>query len=666
MSQLPTSQLPISESHPRTPQSTDDDAPSWRARLRRHPLRTGFGLLALAVLALILLWDWNWFKGPIERQVEARTGRRLEIAGNLDVDLGRVPVIRADGLSFANAPWARRPLMASAQRLELAIELWPLLKGEVRIPEIRLRQPRLNLQSDAKHGGNWKFERGGDGELPVFRRIWIDDGRMEFLDPAGKTDLNLSVASRAGQRADAAPPVQVEGSGRWKGNPFMLQGRAESPLELQHAQRPYRLDLRASAGATRAHARGEVVDPFHLRDFELRLALAGKNLADLYPLLGLAIPDTPPYALDGRLSREGANWRYRRFSGRVGDSDLSGDASVATGGPRPYLRADLVSRRLDFDDLAGFVGAPPQTGRGESINPELAAENARLQASPKLLPDTPYRLDKLRAMDADVRLRANRINAPGWPLDDMQAHLLLENGLLRLAPLNFGVADGEIRSSIVMDARQAPIRTRADIDARGLTLAKLLPKVKLASDAVGKVGGRIALNGQGNSIARMLGSSDGEVAVGMGPGQISNLLMEFTGLDLAEILKFKLTRDRKIPIRCAFGDFAVADGVMTARALAFDTSDTLLVGKGTIDLAQEKLDLTIRARPKDRSLLALRTPLYLGGSFKQPSARPDFGRLGLRGAAALALGSIAPPAALLATLELGPGKDASCAGHAAK
>jgi uncharacterized protein involved in outer membrane biogenesis len=266
-------------------------------------------------------------------------------------------------------------------------------------------------------------------------------------------------------------------------------------------------------------------------------------------------------------------------------------------------------------------------------------------------------------MDADVKLKAARINAPGWPLEDMQAHLLLENGLLKLDPLNFGVADGDIRSVVSMDARRSPIRTRADITARKLTLAKLLPKVKLAEDAVGKVGGRIALTGNGNSIASMLATSDGDVAVGMGQGQISNLLMEFAGLDLAEILKFKLTHDRKIPIRCAFGDFAVADGVMTARSLAFDTSDTILVGSGTIDLGDERLDLLIRPRPKDRSLLALRTPLTVTGSFKQPNARPDFKRLGLRGAVAVALGSIAPPAALLATIELGPGKDAGCAAH---
>lgn len=646
----PSSAVPQSPAAPR------------RAWWRRHPWLSALAALAVAVAALVALWDWNWFKGPVERQVEARTGRRLEIGGDLDVDLGRVAVIRADALSFANAPWARQPLMASAQRLELAIELWPLLKGEVRIPDIRLTQARVYLQRDREHGGNWVFGDGG-GKLPTFRRVWIDDGQLEFLDPAGKTDIRAEIASRAPRREDAAPPVEIQGKGRWKNNPFTVQGRAESPLELRDAQRPYRLDLRAAAGATRAHARGELVDPFHLRDFDLQFALSGKNLADLYPLIGVAIPPTPPYALDGRLRRDDALWRYDGFTGKVGDSDLAGDASVDTAGKRPYLRADLVSKRLDFDDLAGFVGAAPQGGRGESTNPELAAQHARQDASARLLPDTPYRLDKLRSMDADVKLKAARIEAPGWPLDDMQARLLLEDGLLKLDPLNFGVADGDIRSTILMDARAPTLRTRADIRAQRLTLAKLMPTVKLGQDAIGRIGGRIALTGTGNSIARMLGDSDGSVAVGMGQGQISNLLMEFTGIDVAEILKFKLTGDHKIPIRCGFGDFAVADGVMTAKSLAFDTSDTVLIGSGTIDLRQEKLDLVIRPQPKDRSLLALRTPLLVTGTFKQPNARPDYKRLSLRGAAALALGAIAPPAALLATLELGPGKDTGCAGH---
>lgn len=161
-------------------------------------------------------------------------------------------------------------------------------------------------------------------------------------------------------------------------------------------------------------------------------------------------------------------------------------------------------------------------------------------------------------------------------------------------------------------------------------------------------------------------SANGDIALGMGRGQISNLLMEYAGLDIYEVLKFLIIGDRLVPIRCAFGDFAVKDGVMTARALAFDTTDTIIVGEGSISLRDETLDLRLRPRPKDRSLLSLRSPLVATGTFKDPSFRPDFARMGLRGALALALGSIAPPAALLATLELGPGEDSGCGGQYAK
>jgi uncharacterized protein involved in outer membrane biogenesis len=504
---------------------------------------------------------------------------------------------------------------------------------------------------------------------PQFSQLWIDGGKLTFMDAANKTDIAADVTSKLAPGA-VASSVALDGGGHWKGSQFRVNGTAESPLALRERQRPYRIDLRASAGDTHAHARGSLVDPVLLRDFDLQLALAGQDMADLYPLLGIVTPNTPPYKLDGRLTREISagqhTWHYDNFHGVVGDSDLAGDASLKVGGPRPFLRANLASKRLDFDDLAGFVNKAPHTGDGESTNAQLAARAANDDARPRLLPDRPYELEKLRAMDAEVQYKAHRIDAPKWPLDNMDTHLRLDNGLLQMQPLNFGVAGGQVRSVVRMDARENPIRTRAQIDARGLNLRELIPDVKLAQDAIGRIGGHVTLTGSGNSIALMLGSSDGDVAIGMGRGQISNLLMELAGIDIAEALKFLVEGDRKVPIRCAFGDFGVSNGVMTTRSMAFDTTDTIIVGEGTVSLRDETLHLKLRPRPKDRSLLALRSPLWIDGTFKDPGFHPDYGRVGLRGAVALVLGNIVPPAALLATLELGPGKDAACGGRYAR
>lgn len=645
--------------------------PRWRLR---RPGKRGQRWLAILVflfaliLLIIALWDWNWFKGPVERAVQAKTGREFHIGGNLDVDLGRTLTVRADGLTFANAEWSKTPRIASADRAEIDLRAWPLLRGQVRIPEIRLTRPDLLLETapGKDQPGNWDFLGPSDGEPPVLQRLLVDDGRLKFLDAAGKTDILVSLNSGKPRTADGAPPLLVNGKGRWQGNPFTLDGNTESPLELTNSDHPFRIHLDGRAGATRAIASGTLTNPFALRTFDLDFALSGQDMEDLYPLIGLAIPSTPPYRLKGRLKRNNDTWRYENFTGVAGDSDLGGTAQIEVGGERPFLKADLVSKRLDFDDLAGFVGAPPKTGAGESANAEQKAEAAALAAKPTVLPDTPYDLSKLRAMDADVKWKAQRINAPKLPLDDMDAHLKLDDGLLRLEPLNFGVAGGDIRSTIRMDARKPTISTQLKASIRKVQLGGLFPDAKLAEQASGGISGEIDLAGTGNSIAAMLGSSDGKVAVGMGRGHIGNLIMELAGLDVAESLKFLFTGDRQIPLRCAWGDFGVQRGLMTSQQIAFDTTDTLVLGEGTIDLKQEKLDLLLRPRPKDISILALRSPLRIGGTFKDPSFRPDFKALGIRGAIALTLGSIAPPAALLATIETGPGEDSNCGGRYAK
>ncbi|WP_355604470.1 AsmA family protein [Xanthomonas cannabis] len=646
--------------------------PAAAAHTSRSPRRRrwliGSGIVAAIIVIFVLVFDWNWLRGPVERVVSAKTGREFRL-GHLDVDLGRTTTVRGERMRLGNASWSKRGAMAEVNAAEIDVELWPLLRGKVRLPEIRLEQPSILLEAgNDTHPGNWVFDQNdGDGSMPRLGRLLVSNGRLQYVDDANRSDIDVAINSLAPPSSDQrAAPIGIDGKGRWKGYPFTLKGDTASPLELSQSEHPFRIDLRGSAGATRTHVRGTLTNPFQFRVFDLQMALSGQDMEDLYPLTGVAMPSTPPYTLDGRLRRDGDVWRYEKFTGTAGDSDLSGTAEVDLRNKRPLLRADLASKRLDFDDLAGFVGAPPKTGANESANAEQKKQAAQLAASARVLPTTPYDLSKLRAMDAQVRWRAQRINAPSWPLDDMDATLKLKDGLLQLDPLNFGVAGGDIRSTIRMDARNEVITTQLKAGIRGIRLDQLFPDATLAKQASGAIGGELDLRGRGNSIAAMLGTADGSIGVGMGRGHVGNLIMELAGLDIAESLKYLVTKDRQIPVRCIFGDFGVQDGLMQSRASAFDSTDTIIVGEGTISLKNETLDLLLRPRPKDRSILSLRSPLRIAGTFKDPSFRPDFKALGVRGAIAVALGSIAPPAALLATFEPGPGQDSDCGGKYAQ
>ena len=273
--------------------------------IKRHPWWTALGVFALAIVLLLIFWDWNWFKPLVERQVEARTGAQVRNHRQpRRRSLGWTPLVQIGGFRFGNATWSKEPTMAQAECLQLAIELKPLLfHGEVRIPEIRLRKPILRLEYGPNRVGNWIFGEPSTGTTHS-GALWIDDGRVRFIDARNKTDIDIAVRSDLRDPKSKAPPMLAEGGGQWQARKFRMHGRADSPLALRETTRPYRIDVHATAGHTNAHARGTLLDPIRLRGFDLQLALSGPNLAELYPLIGLAIPDSPPYAFDGRLTRE--------------------------------------------------------------------------------------------------------------------------------------------------------------------------------------------------------------------------------------------------------------------------------------------------------------------------------------------------------------------------
>ena len=169
--------------------------PAWVA-VTRHPWWTAVGILAIAIALLIAFWNWNWFKPIVEHQVEARTGRKFEILGNLDVDrLGWTPLVKMEGFRFGNATWSKEPVMASADGLQVAIALKPLLfHSQLQVPEIRLRHPRLRLEYGPGREGNWVFGEPSTSTTQ-YGALWIDDGQVRFLDAAKKTDIDVKVRS---------------------------------------------------------------------------------------------------------------------------------------------------------------------------------------------------------------------------------------------------------------------------------------------------------------------------------------------------------------------------------------------------------------------------------------------------------------------------------------
>ncbi|TDU28296.1 hypothetical protein DFR24_2663 [Panacagrimonas perspica] len=623
--------------------------------------------LIVAIVALILLWDWKWFKRPIEKRVEQQTGRSFRIGGDLDVDLGWNPRVILDDVHLGNAPWARAKDMLGAERADVTIDLRELLAGRMSFPSIALTAPRLDLQN-APEGGNWQIatpRRGDEAPAeengktaPQIGKLSIDRGKLTYFDPADKTDVEVDIATQSG--SSVARSLMLRAKGRLRGLPLEAIAHGGPVLSLTDTDSPYPFDAKFTAGRTRATIEGSVTGLQAFTAAKLKLDIEGETLAALHPLTHLVLPETPPYRIRGLLVHEGEEWRFNDFVGNVGDSDLSGSLTATYIDERPRLVATLQSKQLDIDDLAGFVGATPSTGPGETASAEQKVEAKREEKEARVLPDTPVDLAQLRSMDADVQFTALSIKKKDLPIDNLKTHLTLEQGLLKLEPLNFGVAGGRIESNMSIDARQARLALEARTNFTRLDLAKLLPGNALVERSTGLIGGRANLKSNGSSTAELLGHADGELGIAMRGGSFSNLLLEGAGLDAAEALGFLVRGDRTVRVRCAVLDLEATDGVFKPRAFVVDTTDTNINVKGSVDMGKEELDLTVHPLPKDWSPLSLRTPLHVRGTFKEPKLRPDRALL-IKGGAVAALAALVNPlAALLPLIETGPGENADC------
>ena len=354
--------------------------------------------------------------------------------------------------------------------------------------------------------------------------------------------------------------------------------------------------------------------------------------------------------------------RFRDFAGVVGKSDLGGTIAVdpRSGGPRPLVVADLHSRSVDLNDLAGFLGGTPGEKSTPGQTPAQQAQVARAAASDRLLPTQPISIPRLLAADISLRYKGDHIQGRFVPLDNIVVALDITDGDIRLHPLNFAIGTGTLASTISLREHDKLLYTKADIDFRQIDLDRIMQATH-AFGGAGTIGGGAKLDTTGNSLSAMLSNGNGSLQFNMASGgNLSALLQDLSGLQLGDALLSALGIPNRAKIRCLRSDFTLTDGTLHTNVLALDTTEAVTRGTGTVDFRTEKLDYKIQTKPVNFSIGTLHAPIDITGTLKKPSIGPDAKALAIRGGAAAGLGVLFPPLALLPTIQLGVGNNTDC------
>jgi uncharacterized protein involved in outer membrane biogenesis len=654
-------------------------------------------LLLLVVVAIIVIatFDWNRLKPTINQKVSTELNRPFAIRGDLGVVWERNkeetgwrswvpwPHVHAEDIILGNPPDIPEITMVHLPRIDATLAPLALLTKTVYIPWIKLVQPDARLIRLSEKNNNWTFKLASDGAKDPnqppsawsFRmdNILFDKGRIAvndkltkaeieiLVDPLGKPLPFSEVEGKKPTGKDAAKAGDyvfgLKVSGRYNGAPLEGNGKIGGMLALRsEGETAFPVQADVYSGNSRVAFIGTINDPMKMGGVDLQLKFSGDSLGNLYDLTGVLLPDTPPFETDGHLlakidTEKGSVFRYQNFNGRIGDSDIHGSLTYSQGKPRPKLEGDLESKQLRLADLGPLIGVDSGKGAQKSKQSEQAKGEKTVQPSDKVLPYDRFETDKWDVMDADVRFKGGRIEHSGTlPLSNLSTHVILKNADLRLQPLKFGMANGTISANIHLEGDKKPMQGRADIQARRLQLKQLMPKVESMQKTLGELNGDAELRGRGNSIAELLGSSDGNLKLLMNDGLISRNLMEIVGLNVGNYIVGQIFGDDEVRINCAAANLDLRGGVATPRIFAFDTENALINVTGTTNFASERLDLTIDPESKGIRIITLRSPLYVRGTFKNPDAGVKAGPLIARGAVAAALATLVTPAAALLAL----------------
>ena len=650
-------------------------------------LKIGGSVLAaiLGLILLIALFDWNMLRPYINRKVSESTGREFAIRGNLDVKFRRGPdteqgwrrfvpraYVSAEDIHMSNPTWSTvGNEMAAAKRVDMGFRILPLLSKQFVITELRLAGPQVALQRRKDGANSWTLKDSGPSTWKVdIQSLAFSSGALRYLDEATGLDLHADAKSINGAAQSAVKDAQPYGleftlGGKYKKAPVTGGGKAGAVLALTGSDVKFPVEANADLGGNKIDLRGTLSDPKTLNGMSLQMKLAGPSMAELYPLTGVLLPDTPPYETHGRLlgtKDDEGRWTftYDKFSGKVGASDIAGTVAFVQRATRPLLRGELTSQQLRLGDLGPSVGAP--TGAGTK-------QAGKVKAPPpgKALPADEFHTEKWGALDADVKFTGKRIvRTNNIPLQNVVADIHMKDKVLKFTPLNFGMAGGQVTTNLSLDGRKKVINAQARMAARHLKIRELFPKLQAMRASFGEINGDAALAGNGNTVAAMLATSGGELNAVVTEGTVSKFMLEIAGLNVANALAVKLFGDKQVHMRCLVAETAVRNGRANVQRFVLDTDDAVIDISGYVDLAQEQLNLDVKPKTKGTRIFTLRTPLYAKGSFKNPDVGPYKTPIAIKAGAAIALAAVSPLAALLPLVNVTKVPDTDCASAIAK
>ncbi len=453
-----------------------------------------FTLLIAAALIGPSFVDWNQYKTQAQEQVYKQTGHSLNLNGDLGLAVLPYPYIYAENVSIDAPPGSAVPHLAKFKRVDVSLEVAPLLQGKIAVSDVNLLEPDIALQvfedgrqnwmtpqleaMNAKQGeGNPAPGQGTAGPDISLDSLYIENGRFAYRAAGAQamevTNLNADINAQS-----LKGPFGVDGKLDFGGQTYELDLETGA-IDAQAGTITLKGDVTAQPYDIALTYNGVVatVAPFDAQG-QVDVRVGGKS--SLLQQSGINLDDV---AFKGLLSANQERASIKDFTLALKDNELRGDFA-AQFSPMA-VRANLAAQNpVNIDDIfpAGKNTAASDKNAGDPLKgpfipetvslPQGFSVEASLSAPAVFFRSEAYKDVRLRisqsAKQADITAQIAEI--PGKGKLDVTAGL-------RFASQSLSEKDGAVIS--------ADPTLSIDIDARTpnmpMTLAALLQNQDLGA-----------------------------------------------------------------------------------------------------------------------------------------------------------------------------------------
>lgn len=631
------------------------------------------GVVVALLGGLLLIWwvDPNDYRDDIERLVEEKTGRPLQIKGAIELKVFPRIALAINHATLGNPPGfdASQPFLA-VKNAKLGAKLMPLLHQRLEVSKVSVDGLLVTLISRPGDVNNWKdlteskdepSEGGGSAQASI-AGVEVTNATLTYIDEEKRepeitrlSNLELTVGALGGEQpvdtratfdfdqgepkpaAHLAVTTQLSMpkdtsrielrdlavTGTWSGKPLTVRSPSVVVDTDAETLAPTTLAIEYGKLLVRVSASG--VKLFSQRVVSGDITVPQVSLREVMPSLGMEVPVTRDSAALGKLSYKSGY--------RLGENDLALSAlylvldDTHVRGTAAIEDLDAMALRFDLDVDAINVD--------RYLEPETKSAPAQ-QAAAKEPTDLP--IEALRELNAKGALRIGRARMADLEFTDIVLPLDAAAGLVRLGPTKAKLFGGGYSGNVTLDARPSLAKLTLhervnDIDV-GVLMKAAFETTRVSGR--GNVGADMTANG--NTDEAMLKSLAGKIDADVKDGALNGFdlwyeLRRAWALVKRQTLPTRASGPQRTVFKTLKGSALLDKGVVRNDDLRVDLDYLKANGQGTLDLSSKAVNYRVVAQiyqvPAEGAgaemadLKSVEIPVQITGTMDDMKIRPD-------------------------------------------